>query len=626
MFPYKSDAFHACYPTRKPIKLIKLIPLIAIAILPGMFAFNEAKAFNSEYVADDFIAEEYGQADAIANLFLERNLVDGTLTEKEIKALSGNKHQPISEGEKLTRRELYSLFEAKLPKLFNFERAKTVQISKHNLEIDPKTLSRYANEQIKAGEFPDEEFCGGTYYEAEVNGLIREIGNQGVANVLNPIGDINNDGFDDLLVTQLRFYTDEQLNFENQDRFLQVPTILIWNQQTNSYDSSFSGFEYPTKRKLSDSLWVRHVEHADFDNDGFEDFILADAGTDFRPECGYTNRLYRNIEGSDLEEITLPLEVNDYTHAFSTGDLDGDGDIDIAVVNSPYANKNKQKLCKSIYGRPTVNYSYFLENTGEMKFKPHKFNDNKNERKFYSARIHRTDSSKTTVMILGDAGEGWQDSEKSRVTIARIKKSAIGGFYIKDSHYIHPPKYLGTGSMAIEFEMFDITGDGKEELFISWQFMTPSFELVNSNSGDLMSNWVQGGQYIQVIQNPFSKTNKDITAEVFYYPQPLNIRGRGSWCVEIYARDIDNDGDTDLMCSSFDQWTRIKGDLTPHAEPVPIFYRNENGKLKGQFFENDVLNKNKWFIPVRHKDINRMAQVEPFSCDEMYVEVSEIVN
>ena len=151
MFSYKSNAFHAGYPARKPIKLIKLIPLIAIAILLGMFAFHEARAFNSEYVADDFIAEEYGEADAIANLFLERNLVDGTLTEKEIKALSGNKHQPISEAEKLNRRELYSLFEAKLPKLFNFERAKTVQISKHNLEIDPKTLSRYANEQIKAG-------------------------------------------------------------------------------------------------------------------------------------------------------------------------------------------------------------------------------------------------------------------------------------------------------------------------------------------------------------------------------------------------------------------------------------------------------------------------------------------
>ena len=125
MFLYKMNAFEAGYSIRKPIKLRWPLLLIAIAILSGMFAFHEARAFNSEYVADDFIAEEYGQADAIANLFLERNLVDGTLSEKEIKALSGNKHQPISEAEKLTRRELYSLFEAKLPKLFNFERAKT---------------------------------------------------------------------------------------------------------------------------------------------------------------------------------------------------------------------------------------------------------------------------------------------------------------------------------------------------------------------------------------------------------------------------------------------------------------------------------------------------------------------
>jgi hypothetical protein len=178
--------------------------------------------------------------------------------------------------------------------------------------------------------------------------------------------------------------------------------------------------------------------------------------------------------------------------------------------------------------------------------------------------------------------------------------------------------------MAIEFELFDITGDGKEELFISWQFMTPSFEL--SEEYFSSSNKVQGGQYIQVIQNPFSKTNKDITEEVFNYPQPLNIRGGGSWCVEIYAHDIDNDGDMDLMCSSFEQWTRINGNITPHAEPVPIFYRNQNGNLKGQFFEEDGLNKNKWFIPVKHKDTNRMAQVEAFSCDEMYVEVSEVVD
>jgi hypothetical protein len=43
MFPYKSNAFHAGYSTRKPIKLSKLIPLIAIAVLLGLFVYSEAK-------------------------------------------------------------------------------------------------------------------------------------------------------------------------------------------------------------------------------------------------------------------------------------------------------------------------------------------------------------------------------------------------------------------------------------------------------------------------------------------------------------------------------------------------------------------------------------------------------
>ena len=112
---------------------------------------------------------------------------------------------------------------------------------------------------------------------------------------------------------------------------------------------------------------------------------------------------------------------------------------------------------------------------------------------------------------------------------------------------------------------------------------------------------------------------------MFHYPQPLNIRGTGSWCVEIYASDIDNDGDTDLLCSSFDQWKRIDGVLAPQVEPVPVFFRNKDGKLVGQFFDEKVLNKNKWLIPIKHNGINRVAQAEPFSCDEMYVEVREIL-
>jgi predicted RNA-binding protein len=65
MFPYKSNAFHA-YETKKPIKLSKLMPLITIAVVLGVFAFNEARAEVLEEEDCNFV--EYFANNTISNL------------------------------------------------------------------------------------------------------------------------------------------------------------------------------------------------------------------------------------------------------------------------------------------------------------------------------------------------------------------------------------------------------------------------------------------------------------------------------------------------------------------------------------------------------------------------------
>ena len=66
---------------------MKLIHFFSFLLINHLLIAN-AFALNSEYISDDFLVEEYMQADAIANIIMGRNIVDGILNEQEIKALS----------------------------------------------------------------------------------------------------------------------------------------------------------------------------------------------------------------------------------------------------------------------------------------------------------------------------------------------------------------------------------------------------------------------------------------------------------------------------------------------------------------------------------------------------------
>mgnify|MGYP006077989789 CR=1 FL=1 len=556
----------------------------------------------SPLLSSNFLNSELGQALAISN-FLNKDLGDkpifGTNHALELSKLL---NRELSVDQPLTRRELIEI-EALISKLPDWRQVKTETVLKATFQIDPKVMS------VDEG-----EICGGKYQEQDFDDGMYLVGNQGLTNMLHQIGDTDGDGVDELLVTHFRFFFDEEMTRENKDKFWQSPSLLSIDIENSEVSSGFEPNSIKNANGFENGIWTRHVEAHDFDGDGLIDIYLGDQGTDFRPECGFENQLYKNSGELKFELVASPITQNDYTHALGAADLNDDGLIDIIVGNSPYANSKKMKTCSKIFDQQTTNSSFVLINQGNFGFEKQEFNRNR-EDLFFSLEAFNVDGK--SYAALGQAGKQWYDNAYPKVRIAEVTKNGSFAFL----HEIEPPKYFSEDLMPMEFELLDVNNDGSSELFISWQFETNSNEQLDYISSNGM---VMGGRYIQVISNPLSKNYSDITDQIMVHPEGMNLRGLGSWCNELYGYDADGDGDKDLLCSSFDQWKRINGKITPQIEPIPVYYENQDGKLEAKFFDSEVKNKNKWLVPFTSGGQPYVAQLEPFTCNEIYVEISRI--
>ena len=95
---------------------------------------------------------------------------------------------------------------------------------------------------------------------------------------------------------------------------------------------------------------------ADFDGDGRNDFFVSDSGYDFLPFPGWRNQLLLGTAGGYRDASDrLPGDRTGYSHGAASGDVDGDGDVDILVANN---------------GGEWIDGPYFLMNDGRANFAP----------------------------------------------------------------------------------------------------------------------------------------------------------------------------------------------------------------------------------------------------------------
>ncbi len=154
--------------------------------------------------------------------------------------------------------------------------------------------------------------------------------------------DINGDRFPDVIAI---------LESNSLDQIEALPVLL--------FESTGSGFEDVSSTLLPAGFEVqipRDLHVADFNGDGRDDVFFSNHGTEFNGILpGERNRLL--LSDTDGGFVDAPIDAlptfNDFSHNSTTGDFDGDGDVDIYVNN---------------LGSTGGFESYLLLNDGSAKF------------------------------------------------------------------------------------------------------------------------------------------------------------------------------------------------------------------------------------------------------------------
>lgn len=143
--------------------------------------------------------------------------------------------------------------------------------------------------------------------------------------------DANNDGWDDLFVSSF-----DQLQFNDQsgqfalgllNKPLRTESLKFY---LNNGDETFA--DKTTSYLDFSSIGTMGCNYGDVDNDGFPDFYLGTGAPDYRSVV--PNRFFMNREGKHFDDRTYAMGLGHIQkgHAISFADFDNDGDQDIYAV------------------------------------------------------------------------------------------------------------------------------------------------------------------------------------------------------------------------------------------------------------------------------------------------------
>jgi predicted amidohydrolase YtcJ len=336
-------------------------------------------------------------------------------------------------------------------------------------------------------------------------------------------GDFNGDGLDDVVITKMTFQTFETYELD----------ILINDGNGSLMLRTSSVF-------LGTPPAVQHpaqVVIADFNGDGVSDIFVADSGYDDYPQPGYQNQLALSAADGKLVDATGNLPQRDtMTHSACAADVDADKDIDLYVGN--------------FWGQNDVDPQILL-NDGSGQFSvgggrlPPLVDLNQNG--YTTCEFVDVNNDDAPDLVLGDAGDDISN-EHSTPDSEVLLNDGTGVFTLLSNAM--PPKDFAASDIAHDIQPVDLDGDDYLDLFVVYE-RQPS-----------------QGSYIQALVNNQDGTFRNETAS------RLEALDRQVWIRALLLRDLDRDGDSDLLAKPWDE------------SPDPLLFLDDgNGVFSRQPFD-----------------------------------------
>ena len=323
-------------------------------------------------------------------------------------------------------------------------------------------------------------------------------------------------------------------------------------------------------KTLDGFKWPRKGGLADFDNNGYLDFWVADTGPDYPPFPGSEFGIVFFYKDSAVTKL-IPNSI-DYNHTASSGDIDNDGDIDIVTVAYKYLNDGFGNFTRS--KSLSVSTIDTVSNVGGGYYH-HELMDLNNDGYLDAIFGH--------AEIFGDSV--WDSNPRQFNGRNRIYwGNGKGDYYYSNSTQLPMtyPATKDTFSIVDDFDFYDFNQDGYQDIIV------------------LRSCWRGVGYYIQILENRRNKEFIEVTDKYISNFKLSRVGEPGSfnWFVWIRIVDLNNDNLPDFI---------VREPAAPKT--VPNNEREWYWINKNSFFTQDTV-----YIPCGIKEKPLFSTTKPSFC------------